>query len=31
MAAQIGGEAVAEKQEVEQPPLGDGRHALQHL
>ena len=31
MVAQIGGQAVAQKQEVEQPPFGDGRHTLEHL
>src|ERR1700726_4850538 len=31
MAAQIGGQAVAQKQEVEQPPFGDGSHTLLHL
>ncbi len=30
VVAQIGGEAVAQKQEVEQPPFGDGGHALLH-
>ena len=31
MAAQIGGQAVAQKQEVEQPPFGNGSHTLLHL
>ncbi len=30
MAAQIGDEAIAHKQEVEQPPFSDGSHTLEH-
>jgi hypothetical protein len=31
MVAQIGGQAVAQKQEVEQPPFGNGGYTLEHL